>query len=77
MLLLGSTAEKHNEGFVSTPATKAIAPLTPIGLNPLARSDMAIVLLEWLDRAGVTVRRGEARVLREDRLGRLGYAARG
>jgi selenocysteine-specific elongation factor len=39
--------------------------------------NMAIVLLEWLDRAGVTVRRGEARVVREDRLGRLGYAARG
>jgi selenocysteine-specific elongation factor len=33
--------------------------------------NMAIVLLEWLDRLGVTVRRGEARVVREDRLGRL------
>lgn len=33
--------------------------------------NMAIVLLEWLDRIGVTVRRGEARVVREDRLGRL------
>ena len=34
--------------------------------------NMAIALLEWLDRIGVTVRRGEARVVREDRLGRLG-----
>jgi selenocysteine-specific elongation factor len=33
--------------------------------------NMAIVLLEWLDRIGVTVRRGEARVVRLDRLGRL------
>ncbi len=33
--------------------------------------NMAIVLLEWLDRIGVTVRRGEARVVRADRLGRL------
>ncbi|WP_333670675.1 selenocysteine-specific translation elongation factor [Elioraea tepidiphila] len=38
--------------------------------------NMAIVLLEWLDRIGVTVRRGEARVVREDRLGRLAQAAR-
>jgi hypothetical protein len=36
---------------------------------------MAIVLLESLDRIGVTVRRGEARVVREDRLGRLDQAA--
>jgi selenocysteine-specific elongation factor len=33
--------------------------------------NMAIVLLEWLDRLGVTVRRGEARLVRADRLGRL------
>ncbi|WP_202614839.1 SelB C-terminal domain-containing protein, partial [Elioraea sp. Yellowstone] len=33
--------------------------------------NMAIVLLEWLDRVGVTVRRGEARLVRADRLGRL------
>jgi selenocysteine-specific elongation factor len=33
--------------------------------------NMAIVLLEWLDRIGVTARRGEARAVREDRLGRL------
>lgn len=33
--------------------------------------NMAIVLLEWLDRIGVTVRRGEARLVRADRLGRL------
>lgn len=38
--------------------------------------NMAIVLLEWLDRLGVTVRRGEARVVRDDRLGRLGQTAR-
>jgi selenocysteine-specific elongation factor len=37
--------------------------------------NMAIVLLESLDRIGVTVRRGEARVVREDRLGRLDQAA--
>lgn len=33
--------------------------------------NMAIVLLEWLDRVGVTVRRSDARLVREDRLGRL------
>lgn len=37
--------------------------------------NMAIVLLEWLDRIGVTARRGEARLVRSDRLGRLGQAA--
>lgn len=33
--------------------------------------NMAIALLEWLDRAGVTVRRGDARLVRADRLTRL------